>query len=96
MEQAELNQPVVFEVNEALAGLKARQAPIEVEDEESEKKRIGEAEKMLPPSVTPTPKPKKALQVIVKSQEKKPEVKAMPRKPEKERYDDDEKEKKKA
>ena len=34
MKQVELNQPVVLEVNEALAGLSAKQAAIEVEDEE--------------------------------------------------------------
>ena len=107
MEQVELNQPVVFEVNEALAGLPAKQVAIEVEDEEEkiegEKKKKTEAQKMLPPSmlsITPTLKPKKDLQVIdhqIKSEDKKPEVKAMPRKAEKEtRYADDEKERKKA
>ena len=95
MEQVELNQPVVVEVNEALAGLTAQQVAIEVEDEEGriegEKKKKTEAEKMLPPSIAPTPKPKKAPQVIVKNEEKKPEVKATPRKAEKETRDEERK-----
>ena len=89
MEQVELNQPVVFEVNEALAGLSAKQVAIEVEDEEEkiegEKNKKTEAGKMLPPSISPTPKPKKSPQEIVKSEEKKPAV-----------NEDDEKERKKS
>ena len=102
MEQVEQNQPVVSEVNEALAGLSTKQAAIEVEDEEEQKegdkKKKAEADKMLPPASTPTPKPRKAPQVMIKNEEKgKPEVKAMPRKAEKEtRYEDDENERKKA
>ena len=101
IEQVELSQPVVFEVNEALAGLSAKW-PLRSKMKKrklkaTRKEKKTEAEKMLLPSITPTPKPKKAPQVIVKSEEKKPEVKAMPRKAEKEtRYDDDEKERKKA
>ena len=48
------------------------------------RRKVGKQRKMLPPSVTPMPKPKKAPQVSVKSEEKKLEVKAMPRKAEKE------------
>ena len=89
MEQVELNQPVVLQV------------AIEVEDEEGGSIFSASVFLFFSPSIfssiAPTPKPRKAPQVIVKSEENKPEVKAMPRKAEKEtRYEDDEEEKKKA
>ena len=108
MEQVEKDQPVVFELEGALAA-------IEVEDEEEPKagdtKKKSEADSTPPPATSP--KPKKAPLAMkdqalaglsvskplkIQTEEKgKPGVKAMPKKAEKKtRYEDEEKDKKRA
>ena len=101
MEQVELNQPVVFEVNEALAGLSAKQVAIEVEDEEEKiegekksKQKLGRCFLLRSARHRSLRNPLRRLSRVKKRSLKSRQC---PRKAEKgTRYEDDEKERKKS